>query len=152
MIAEKKDIQQLIELRFAYIGDDMGEITQEQENLIRAQLPDYYERHLGNDLIAFIAKDGERIISTVQLLLMEKPANPHFIHGHSGAFLNVYTMPEYRRKGIARRLVKNVLEYAEEHELDSIELNATEAGYPLYIKMGFEHLDPGHTHLRYIFN
>lgn len=47
------------------------------------------------------------------LLITEKPANPSFVSGRTGTVLNVYTKPEYRRLGIARSLMRELLAEAE---------------------------------------
>ncbi len=39
----------------------------------------------------------------VALLIVEKPMSPSFITGKTGTVLNVYTKPEYRNKGYAKK-------------------------------------------------
>jgi ribosomal protein S18 acetylase RimI-like enzyme len=52
--------------------------------------------------------------------------------------LNVYTAPEYRRKGIARVLMQAVLDHCKAEGFISVWLHASEYGRPLYESMGFE--------------
>ena len=40
--------------------------------------------------------------------------------------------------GICTRLMSNMIEYAREHQICRIDLVATQEGYPLYKKLGFE--------------
>jgi ribosomal protein S18 acetylase RimI-like enzyme len=58
--------------------------------------------------------------------------------GKAGTLLNVYTFPEYRRKGIAKRLLEEIIKEAKLIGIDSIDLKATEDGYNLYKKLGFK--------------
>jgi len=51
--------------------------------------------------------------------------------------LNVYTFPEYRKKGIAKKLIEEIIKEAKLFGVDRIDLKATEAGYNLYKKIGF---------------
>ena len=72
------------------------------------------------------------------LLIIEKPANPSLPNGLDGEVLSVYTENEYRGKGICTQLMKNLIEYAKENRLCRINLKATDEGYPVYKKVGFE--------------
>jgi len=58
-------------------------------------------------------------------------------HGRQGIVLNVYTEPAFRRQGLARRLMQEVLARARETQLDSLVLHAAPDGRPLYEQMGF---------------
>ena len=103
--ADTKDISQLAELRIAYIREDQKEILPEAETILNEQLPVYFKNHLNKDIFAFVAKDGKIVAGVVMLLVIEKPANPNFIHGRTADILSVYTRPEYRHQGICLNLV-----------------------------------------------
>lgn len=132
-----KEIDELTKIRIAYVKDEQNGIDEQVKQEMLKKLPGYFCRHLSKDLIAFIAKDNNEIIATAFLLIIEKPNSPNFINGMIGNVLNVYTMPQYRKKGISTRLMNNLIEYAKERNLDFIELKATKEGYPLYKKLGF---------------
>lgn len=51
--------------------------------------------------------------------------------------MNMYTDPEYRRRGIALRTLDRLVSDARERGITSISLEATEMGRPLYEKYGF---------------
>ncbi len=139
MIFEKatiKDINGLTDLRLAYLQEDLGVITNKE--LIQESLPGYYEKHLNKDLMVYVARDEEDIVSCAFLLIVEKPMSPSFITGKTGTALNVYTKPEYRNKGYAKKLMTMMLEDATAQDVSIIELKATEDGYSLYKSVGFE--------------
>ena len=148
-MATKDDLEQLIEMRIAYLREDVKEMTEKQEEAIRGQLLQYFKYHLGNDILGFIVKSGNVILSTALLLIIHKPANPKFITGKVGDVLNVYTRPEYRHQGMAKALIKNLLNYAKEQQLDYVELSATEDGYPLYKALGFEDIVSSYHPMKY---
>ena len=52
--------------------------------------------------------------------------------------MNVYTKPEYRKKGYAKKLMNMMLEDAKAENVSNIELKATEDGYSLCRSVGFE--------------
>ena len=136
--ANKDDIAELVRLRILYMIDDFGSITDAEREGMEKQLPDYFQRKLGTELIAFVARAEGRLVAAAYLLIMEKPANPFFPNGMDSEVLSVYTEEEYRGKGICTQLMKNMIAYAKEHELSRIDLVATEDGYPIYKKLGFE--------------
>lgn len=133
------DIEQLTDLRTAYIQEDLSDVDVEDFDAMRESLPGYYAAHLGKDLYVYITRndDGE-IVSCAFLLIVEKPASPAFITGKTGTVLNVYTKPEYRHKGYAKKLMEMMLEDAVTEQLSVVELKATDNGYQLYKAVGFE--------------
>ena len=140
MVFEKADasrIGQLVDLRLAYLAEDGGALTPEDAARIRRDLPGYFRNHLNRGLIGFVAREGETLAACALLLIVEKPMSPAFINGRTGTVLNVYTRPEYRRRGYARRLMEMLMAEAKARELCVVELKATEMGAALYRSMGF---------------
>lgn len=133
-----EDIGVLTDLRIAYLNEDLGVISNENLELMQASLPSYYEKHLNKDLMAYVARDEMDIVSCAFLLIVEKPMSPSFFTGKTGTVLNVYTKPNYRKKGYAKKLITTMLEDAKAEGLSIIELKATEDGYSLYKSVGFE--------------
>ena len=137
-IANISDIPELVRLRILYMIDDFGSITDKEKEGMEAQLPGYFERELGNKLIAFVARAESRLVAAAYLLIIETPANPFFLNGLDSEVLSVYTEEKYRGKGICTKLMSNMIEYAKANHLSRIDLIATDEGYPLYKKLGFE--------------
>lgn len=136
--ANQDDIPELIRLRIAYIMDDYGSISECERHAMEKQLSDYFERRLGKELIAFVARAEGKLVAAAYLLIIEKPANPSMLNGLVGEVFSVFTEREYRRKGIGMRLMKDMIQYAREVHLCHIDLKATDEGYPLYKKLGFK--------------
>ena len=137
--ATTNDINQLTDLRVAYIQEDLGNVDVTDLEAMRESLPGYYAAHLGKDLYVYITRndDGE-IVSCAFLLIVEKPASPAFITGKTGTVLNVYTKPEFRHKGYAKKLMEMMLADAATEKVSVIELKSTDEGYRLYQSVGFE--------------
>jgi len=154
MIFEKaniNDLSALIKLRTAYLLEDYGKLSDEKLTLISDNLGTYFKEHLNKDLIVFVCRDTE-IISCCFLCVIEKPSSPTFINGRTGTILNVYTKPEYRRKGIAKKLLEMLIAESEEMGLDFVELKATDLGYSLYKSIGFEDVVQKYHNMKYIIN
>lgn len=61
-------------------------------------------------------------------------------HNHTGRkayIMNMYTKPEYRRKGIALKTLELLVKDARGKGITNISLEATDMGRPLYEKFGF---------------
>ncbi len=136
--ATKEDIGELVRMRIAYMKDDFGSVSDNERQCMETQLPDYFERKLGTELVAFVAKDGERIVSVAYLHIIEMPANSILLNGLYGEVLSVYTEPEYRGRGLCSTLMRNLVEYGKKRGLGRIDLSATDKGYPIYAKVGFK--------------
>ena len=147
-IANLNDIPELVRLRILYMIDDFGSITDEESAGMEKQLPGYFERELGKKLIAFVARAEGRLVAAAYLLIIEKPANPFFLNGLDSEVLSVYTEEGYRGKGICTNLMRNMIDYATEHKISRIDLMATDEGYPIYKKLGFEDKAQKYTDMR----
>ena len=108
--ATAQDTGMLTELRIAYLQEDLGEIEAVDLELIESLLPGYYEKHLNRNLMVYVARNEKDIVSCAFLLIVEKPMSPSFITGKTGTVLNVYTKPEYRKKGYAKKLMNMMLD------------------------------------------
>lgn len=136
--ADITDIDRLSQFRKAYMTEEYKNMSQKELDIMLTSLPQYFKAHLDKDFHAFIAIDenGENI-GSLFLIIQEKPASPRFPTGRVAIVMNVYTAPQYRRKGVASALVKMMLNFGKTQKLDHIELRATKMGEPLYKKHGF---------------
>jgi GNAT superfamily N-acetyltransferase len=57
--------------------------------------------------------------------------------GRQAIVVNVYTEPEFRRRGLARQLMETVLAWARSVQLESLVLHAAPDGEALYRALGF---------------
>lgn len=149
--AGNEDIDALVQLRLAYLSEDHGVLDEKNRSAIRQRLPSYFQTHLNRDLFCYIVREENRIVSCAFLLVVEKPMSPTFINGRTGTVLNVYTRPEWRRRGYAKKVMRQLLADAEAMELSVVELKATKAGYALYRSVGFADERSEYSPMRYTF-
>lgn len=143
------DLEALIQLRMDYLAEDRGRLSEGEKAAVAAQLREYIPRHMGDSFVAWLAETEGRVAAAAFLVISEKPANPSFITGKTGTVMNVLTYPEYRRRGIATELIKRLIDEARERGLSYVELSATEAGKPLYEKLGFVETQSQYTGMKY---
>lgn len=135
--AKMTDVASLTELRLAYLEEDHGKLSEDELEIIRRGLPDYFEHNLNQNLFCYLVREQEEIAACAFLLVVEKPMSPAFITGKTGTVLNVYTKPSCRHKGYARQIMEKLLADASAKNLSVVDLKSTEEGYRLYQSVGF---------------
>ncbi len=149
-IASEVNLKDMVNMRIEYIRAELENLTLEEETQMRGSLPTYFKNHLNKDFIAFFAECNDAIVGSACLHIIEKPCRPQYKSGRIGEVLNVVTLKEYRRKGIATKLMKMLIAYAKQENIDYIELEATKTGRPLYKKIGFCETDTPYINMKYI--
>ena len=99
----------------------------------------YYQKHLADGtFVSWLAVDGENLIGTSGMSYVEKP--PYYSNptGRIGLLSSMYTNPDYRRQGIARKLLDCVVQEARDYGCGAVWITASEMGVLLYTAYGFE--------------
>ena len=101
-----------------------------------------YARHLRVRLVdgaerAWVVEAGHLIVASGAVLLSEWLPRPSDLTGRLAYLHSVYTLPEYRRRGLARRIVEMAIAFCRTQGLRRLILHASRDGRPLYEAMGF---------------
>jgi ribosomal protein S18 acetylase RimI-like enzyme len=133
--AEEKDISQLIELRkIQLIDEGLTPI-----NNIDMELRKYFKSSLNDgSLISWIAEENDKIIATSGICYYQLPPSYSNPTGKNAYVTNMYTKNEYRRKGIALKLLKLVVEEARVRGDKIVRLHASKQGKSIYERFGFK--------------
>lgn len=105
---------------------------------LRPALLDYYTRHMADGtFVSWLAVDGEKIVGTSGMSFVEKP--PYFgcPSGKMGLLSSMFTDPQYRRHGIAKKLLSLVVEEARNYGCGTVQITASDIGVLLYTDFGF---------------
>ena len=132
--AGKEDIMQLSELRKKQLIDE-GSLASRD---ISGELEHYFDSAIeGGTLVCWVAEEKDEIVATGGLCFFQLP--PTFTNptGHISYITNMYTKPDYRRKGIASKLLELVMDEAAQRN-NKVLLHASDMGRPLYRKTGFK--------------
>lgn len=136
--ATLKDLELLTETRVEVLraanrladDADMGEVKKQSYK--------YYEKALSEGShIGYLVFDGEHFIGAGGVSFFQVMPTYHNPTGNKAYIMNMYTHPEYRRKGIAYKTLDLLVQAAKERGITAISLEATEMGRPLYEKYGF---------------
>ena len=130
----ESDLETFISMRIAQLRE---EGATEDLDLVPA-LTDYYHRHMADGtFVSWLAADGDRIVGTSGMSFVEKP--PYFScpTGRIGLLSSMYTDPEYRRRGIAKELLRRVVEEARGYGCGAVQITASDMGTLLYADFGF---------------
>ena len=87
----------------------------------------------------WVAEHGRgRVVGGGGVLLCPWPASPKDPCLRRAVILNVYTEPQFRHRGIARRIMITILEWVKEQGFASASLHASDEGRTLYEQLGFK--------------
>ncbi len=149
--AEVKDIDELVKLRIEFLKEANQEnnIDDEVLNKCEGDLYDYFNSRLLDDsFIAWIAIDEGKIIATSGMCFYNTPpmfkkidGDILYMDGKVAYIMNMYTLSEFRKIGIARILFDKTVEEAKTLGYRKITLHATEMGRKLYENFGFVEVD-----------
>lgn len=89
--------------------------------------------------VAWLAEDaGGKVVGGGGIVLAAWPGYPGEAHAKRAWILNMYTEPAARRCGVARQLMKTMVEWCRREGYGAVALHASAAGRPLYESMGFQ--------------
>ena len=131
------DVDTIVDHR-ASMFRDMGHRDEAAIAAMSAALGPWLRRKMeSGEYLAWFAIEDGRIVAGAGLWLMDWI--PHMIGPGAprANILNVYTHPDYRRRGLARLLVEISMNWCREHGIRAIILHASPEGRPLYEKLGF---------------
>ena len=97
----------------------------------------YYKEALKNNThTAYLVFDNDKFIGAGGIYYKVMPSY-HNPSGNTAFIMNIYTNPDYRRKGIAYKVLDLLVKDAKERGVENIILDSTLMGRPLYEKYGF---------------
>jgi GNAT superfamily N-acetyltransferase len=85
-----------------------------------------------------VAGVGVQVRQTLPHPSGEVDDNFAIAEGRQGLIINVFTEPEWRRRGVAGLLMQEIIAWAREQRLDRLVLHASDEGRALYEGVGFK--------------
>lgn len=135
--AEVSDIDSLTRLRVEFLRET-GQLDEDHCAEVGEATRAYFARALpAAEFVGFIAEDGEEIVGTSGLLFIQRPPSQRNLGGREAYVLNMYTRPAWRRRGIASRLLAEVIAFARNAGVGRLLLHASSDGRGIYERAGF---------------
>jgi GNAT superfamily N-acetyltransferase len=133
------DVPALVEYRVRFLNELHSHAENDETKVIREALHKYFNKAIpSGDFIAWVAELDGKIVATSGMVVWEKPATYDGVEsGRLGYLLNFYTIPEARRRGIATRMLNELIKEARSLGLRYVHLHASKYGEPIYRKAGF---------------
>jgi GNAT superfamily N-acetyltransferase len=87
---------------------------------------------------AWLAADAVRVVAGGAVVISPWPSHPNDLECRRATILNVYTDHEYRRRGIARKIMQAIIAWCQREGFARVTLHASDDGRHLYESLGFE--------------
>lgn len=135
----KDDLGVIVGLRLEFLMESGHIKNGEDINSMRNELLEFMELHLNKDLHLWAAEIGNKAVATGAISIWEKlPTHTGKDNGSKiGYVSNMYTRPEYRKKGIAGCIVRQMQQFLKDEGISKAMLHALEDGKGIYRKAGF---------------
>lgn len=98
---------------------------------------DTHNYFTSGDYAILLAMEGERIAGCGAICFYRVMPSPDSPSGLCATIMNMYTRPEYRRRGIASQIVGELVELARERRATRLTLETTALGKHIYQRHGF---------------
>lgn len=133
--ATREDIDEMMNIRLEMLRvvNNMSDEQDFPEELVSCSRRYFLE----GDQVTCLAIDNGIVIGCASISYIEIMPTFSHITGRRAHLMNVYTRKEYRRQGIAEKMVKMFIDDARRKGATEISLDSTESGRPLYEKLGF---------------
>ena len=97
---------------------------------------------------SWLACDNGRVVAGGAVVISPWPAHAYDLECRRATILNVYTEPEYRRRGIARQIMETMIAWCRQEGFARVSLHASQQGRHLYESLGFEESNEMRLNLR----
>ena len=133
------DAELLTDLRMAMRRERESVKLEISEAEFRQNNLEYFRKAISDGSYFGVAAeiDGQ-IAATGGICFHIHPPSYSVLNGKSACLLNMYTLPDYRGRGIAGKIVLYLLEIAKKNGCSQVTLNASSMGKSLYSKIGFK--------------
>lgn len=125
------DIPQLINFRKILLSH---EDNSSMDEIFRI----YFDSSLSdNSLVVWVADDDGVVVSTVCFCLCRFAPRFDNPSGRVAYMTNVYTLPNYRRRGIVSKLVSEAVDDLKTQGIGKVLLHSSDVAKPMYESLGF---------------
>ncbi|MGI6204383.1 MAG: GNAT family N-acetyltransferase [Anaerovoracaceae bacterium] len=142
VIAGIDDIDLLMQWRLTVLRDVFELPEDEDMTDLARENRDYYEREIpAGGHVALFAKAQGRIVGCGAICLYREMPSPDNPDGQCAYIMNVYTVPDWRGRGVGTAVVAGLLRETKSRGIKKVYLETSIQGQPLYEKFGFREME-----------
>jgi GNAT superfamily N-acetyltransferase len=146
------DAKRIVYHRQRMFEDMQVGFTPEQFEAMRPAYKQWLVENIGAQtyigVLIFTGDDPQAIVAGGGMWLMPYPPSPADLSTRRAMIYNVYSEPEHRKKGLAKRIMQRLIMDADLRGIRNIELHASDAGRALYESLGFHATNQMRLNLR----
>lgn len=132
--ATAEDLETIICHRIAMFRD-MGYTAAVLTDIEQVSRPLLHQALANSGYYGVLAEsDGAGVVGGGGVLVVPWPGT----QPHRAWIQNIYVLPEFRRRGIAREIMRTLIKWCRAQRFYSLNLHASADGRPLYEQLGFE--------------
>ena len=137
-LAEKKDYEQLEELRYTHLRQDE---TEPRERFCRETFRTgffrFLEEELNRSFFVFVAEEEGALVANIYLGLQKRVPKPYADAEYIGYVTNVHTKKAFRNRGVGSRLLQEVKSFAKQKNCELLYVWPSESARSFYRANGF---------------
>lgn len=133
--AQSAEIPALVGLRIQQLIDEGAQPREDITQDLQRYFKQAFESHV---LVQWVGDVHDEIVATGAISFYQFPPSFTNASGVKGYIMNMYTRPDYRGRGLATRLLKQLEQEAGARGVQELFLIASAMGRPVYLDFGFE--------------
>ncbi len=143
------DIPLFVEYRVEYLKELQGETHKSRENALKNELEIYFRNELSaKRFFAFLIEQNSQPVSFGAVVVKSIPGDFSSSAYLEGDILNMYTIPEARKKGYAGIVLEALIVESKKRGISKLSLHTTKDGEHLYRNSGFS--EPAYPYLEMV--
>jgi len=136
--AERKDIATLAQMRMALLKEVGNVPSKADAKDLMAAIRRYFHRELrAGRYVGFIATIRGQAVASGGLAFYARPPYQGNLSGNEAYLMGMYTAVDWRRKGLGRRMLREILAFAKARGVGRVWLHSEPGAMSLYDRAGF---------------
>jgi len=133
-----EDVAALARMRLALLVETGGALHAAEHATLMQSNEAFFRHNIDNPAwVHWCVEVAGGMVAVGTLAILERPPYPGNPEGLDAYLLNIYTVPAFRGRGAANAVVAAALRHAQARGVRKLILHATDAGRPIYEKLGF---------------
>ncbi|OJV18123.1 MAG: hypothetical protein BGO30_04025 [Bacteroidetes bacterium 41-46] len=137
-LLDRGKISSFVNYRIEYLEEMQGFISDSYKEILREKFNAYFTGAIDEGrFFGYVLKEDDKEVSFGGMVLKEIPGDINKPLYTEGEILNMYTLPEARKKGYSSAVLKALIDEAERRGVSKISLHTSKDGERLYRSFGF---------------